>query len=179
MFNDQLMRLVTSKLEALGFRTDNDNVIKTKKVTIGFADSVAGAEVETDFVFPTKCEVLDVILDVTTKEDDGGTKTIIIGTTTATGDPNGFANGVSVAAAALVRGGAAMTAGGNETYYSGNTRGALLSDWKAGSNAVEDVGHYREFPDLSSGGETLTWTPGSNDFAQLAADIYVTYIDLT
>lgn len=164
LINSRMMQLIASKLELLGFRTDNDNVIKTKKVTIGFADSVAGAEVETDFVFPTKCKVLGVTLDVTTLEATGGTKTIIIGTTTATGDPNGFANGVSVAAAAIVE---PTLANGAQTL------GELLCVDEDGAGALVPRN------DVSSGGETLTWTPGSNDFAELAADIYVTYIDLT
>ena len=157
-WEDQLV--VAHLARVLHVVEDNDMIVKTKRVAINFADSVAGAEVETGFTFPDKCKVLDVTLDVTVKEETGTTKTIIIGNET---DPNGFAAGVLVDDVAIVE----------PTLASGAvTLGALLY-------TTEAAGALTREPDISSGGEKLVWTPGSNDFAELAGYIIVTYIDLT
>jgi len=163
VMNDQLMRLVASKLEALGFRTDNDNIVKTKKITITYADGTV--ETDTDFTFPAKAIVLpNVLVDVRVAEATGGTKTIDVGTSTVSNDPNGFLAGIDVSSIALVKG--TLASGGQ-------TLGALLS-------VYEDVaGALVPEQDLTSLGAVVSWTPGSNDFAELEADIYISYIDLT
>jgi len=148
--------------------------LKIKKIGIDYSEGTT--ENKTGWSLPATAIVLDVFLNVTTKEDTGGTKTIDIGTDgSGSNDPDGFADALSVAATGLKRAGVALDGGG--AYYDTNTRGALLSSFVQGANA-DDRGLYNEFPDLTSGGEEVSWTPGSNDFAELVADIYIVYIEL-
>ena len=161
MMNERLKQLIMSKLDELGFRTDNDAMVKVKKVAINFADSVAGAEVVTDFVFPDKCEVITTTLDVVTKEDDAASDLIIIGNETVR---NGFANAMVTGTAGLIKPSLANGA---------LTVGALLSADEDGAGALVPQN------DVTSGGEALCWTPAGDDFAELAGFIWVMYIDLT
>lgn len=138
-----------------------------------------GAETSTGFTLPTKAAVYDVLLDVVTAEATGGTKTLDVGTlSTASGDADGFIDGASVAAIALVRGQATVTTGSNTKYFSANTRGVLLSDYQAGTDVDQDEGVYIEKPCLTMGGKTITYTAGSADFAELVANIYVIYAEI-
>ena len=161
MMNERLKQLIMSKLDKLGFRYDNDATVKVKKVAINFADSVAGAEVVTAFVFPDKCKVLNVDLDIVTKEGDANTKTIIVGNET---DANGFIVGANVADVGFPR----IT-----LASAGQTLGTLLHVDEDGTGTLVPEA------DTSSGGEALCWTPAGADFAQLDGFIWVTYIDLT
>jgi hypothetical protein len=151
--------------------------LKVLRIPIQHAKS--NAERRTGINLPAKAIVHDVLLDVQTLEATGGTKTINIGTYSvpAGGDADGFAVGVSVAAAAVVRPQATVTVGGTETYFSANTRGALLADYQAGDNVATDTGLYRERPYMtaSATAKEITWTMGSNDFEELVADIVILY----
>jgi hypothetical protein len=139
----------------------------------------AATEQSTGWSLPATAMVLDVFLDITTQEATGGTKTVDIGTdSTDSGDADGYAAGLSVAAAGLVRPTAAITAGGSETYFSGNTRGALLCNYVAGGNTATDHGLYQEFPDGTMGGKEITYTLGSDDFAELVANMVIVYIEI-
>lgn len=151
--------------------------VKVKKISI--TRVAAATEQDTAWDLPTKAIVLDVFLDVVTAEATGGTKTIDIGTDgSGSNDPDGFADGLSVAATGIKRPQAAITAGGTETYFSSNTRGVLLSSFLAGANVAGDVGTYQEFSNMTSGAESITYTLGSNDFAELVANLYIVYIEL-
>jgi len=82
-------------------------------------------ERNTNFAFQLKDIVDDILLEVITPETSGSTKTISIGLATSEGGVvNGFANGLSVAAAGVIplsRANGAVTAGAylNETIGSG------------------------------------------------------------
>lgn len=141
----------------------------------------AGGETDTGIDLPTKGVVLDVFVDVTTKEDTQATKTIDVGlkSTEVGGDADGFLDGVSVAAAGVIRGGPVFTAGGNETYLSDTTRGALFRTvYEAGANVAGDVGTYHErFHVMNGTAKSLSYTLGGA-MTELVASIYVVYIDL-
>lgn len=136
-------------------------------------------EQDTGWALPTKAIVLDVLLDVITKEATGGTKTVTVGTlSTASGDADGYLNAGSVADAGLVRGKATITAGASESYFASTTRGALLATLVAGADVAGDVGTYYEFPDTTMGGKKISYSLGSADFAELVANIIVVYIEV-
>jgi hypothetical protein len=144
--------------------------VKMKKARVS---SALAAETETGIVLPTKCMVLDAFIDVITV-DTG--ETVDIGTSgDASDDPDGFCDGLLLTTAGIIQGSAVVTTGGNETYFSSNTRGVLLSDFLAGSNVATDVGTYREKSDATSGGEAVTYTASA---AGAAFDVYVIYIEL-
>lgn len=144
----------------------------TKKGLTGAASS---AEAETGIVLPDNCMVLDCFIKVTTAVTG---KTIDIGTDgDGSNDPDGFADGLSVAATGYVRPQAAITEGVTETYFSANTRGELLSDYVAGDNTATDHGLYREKPDFSSGGEKVTYTPQAAT-AALVFDLFLIIVEL-
>jgi hypothetical protein len=133
-----------------------------KQLHITFADGTT--ETDTGWDLPAKAIVHDVYLDVTVAEATGATKTIDVGTDgTGSNDPNGWLAGVSVAATGLVKG---------TLLNTGQTRGALL--------AVDEDGSATLVPeiDIASGGESVTWTPGSSDYAELVADIYIEYTEI-
>lgn len=148
--------------------------LKIKKIPItGLA---TGAETDTGFVLPDDAVVMDIFLKVVTPVSG---KTIDIGTDgTGSNDPNGFASALSVATAGIVRPQGVVSTGSSETYYSANTRGELLSDYLAGTDAASDFGIYREKPDVSSGGDKVTYTPESAT-AALVAELYIVYFNLS
>jgi len=132
----------------------------TKKISIGFADGTT--ETDTGWDVPSNAVVLGVYVNVTTAEATGADKTIDVGTGGTSDDPNGFLDGVSVASTGLVKG----------TLANGAvTLGALLKI----ADGTTDVPE----PNVSAAGDSVTWTPGSNDFAELAADIYFVYVLLS
>lgn len=139
----------------------------------------AATEQDTGWDLPATAMVMDVFLDITTAEATGATKTIDIGTDgSGSNDPDGFADAISVAATGLVRPQATVTTGSNETYYSANTRGVLLSDFLVGTDVDGDFGVYREKPDGTSGGESITYTLGSNDYVELVANMIIVYMEI-
>jgi hypothetical protein len=148
------------------------------KGSVAAASSGFLAETAIGVTLPTKFVVYDVFVDVRTAEATGATKTIDVGTSTVSNDPDGFIDGGSVAATGRVRGQATVTTGSAETYYSANTRGVLLSDYVVGTDADGDFGLYREKPDTTSSGDVVTATPGSADFEELAADIYIVGLEM-
>lgn len=136
---------------------------------------------DTTIDLPTKGLVLDVWVDITTLEATATTKTIDVGllNTETGGDLDGFLDGVSTAAAGIVRGVPTLTAGGNETYFASTTRGVLLSSITAGADVAGDVGTYYEFPHILNGtAVSLVYVLGSAH-TELAGNIYVSYVDLT
>jgi len=136
---------------------------------------------DTGFDLPTKGIVLGVYVDVKTAEATGGTKTLDVGLAAgeAGGDLDGFLDGVSVASIAVVQGLVTRTTGSNEVYFASSTRGLLMASLTAGTDNAEDVGTYYEFPHVLNGtAKSLVYAFGSNDFAELVADIWVHYLDL-
>jgi opacity protein-like surface antigen len=133
-------------------------------IPILFSESVAGAEVDTGWDLPAKVIVHDVYVDVTTAEATGGTKTIDVGTlSTDSGDANGFLDGVSVAAIAVVKG---------TLLNTGQTLGALLSVDEDGAGALVPEGC------VTPGSQSISWTPGSNDHAEMVANLVLIITEL-
>ena len=135
-------------------------------------------EQDTGWDLPAKCAVLDCWVDVTTLEATGATKTIDVGTlSTDSGDADGFLDAVSMAAAVVVKGEGTTTGGAGSQYWSGCTRGALLALYDVGTSDT-DEGHYVPIPCTVPGSVSVTYTLGSNDFAELVANIVVMYVEI-
>jgi|GEM_PF-2805363 hypothetical protein len=144
-----------------GGTTDKDYILNEKIKKINITAPSDGTEQDTGFTIPVNAIVKDIKLKVNTSESTGTTKTINIGTTAAT---DGYLTSVDVSTSGLVKG---------TLDNAGQTLGDLLtvvSDATNGVKVKED--------DVSSGGNNLTFTVGSSDFAELDADIYVYYYDL-
>ena len=144
--------------------------------------SLSAPQAETDlFTLPTYAIVVDAFVLVTTAEATGATKTLDVGTSTVSNDPDGFLDGVSVAATGIVKATATYTTGSNEVYFASSTYGDLLAPTQvAGTDLATDVGtYYEEKNDITSLGAVVSATPGSlADFAELVADVYVVYVEL-
>jgi hypothetical protein len=151
------------------------NVVNMTRV-IPISYSAGTSENETSFALPALAIVKNVYLRVKTAEATGGTKTIDVGTlSTDSGDADGFLDGVSVASTGLVGPSITKTTGSNEVYISASTHGALLADQELGTDVAGNTGFINSRHNITSGGKVITWTPGSNDFAELEADIIVEY----
>ena len=104
--------------------------------------------------------VLDVFLNVKTPEATGATKTLDVGLKSGEsgGDTDGFLDGVSVAAAGMKKG--TLASGGQ-------TKGALLRVDEGGGVLVPEA-HV-----LNGTAKSVVYAFGSNDFAELDAEIVV------
>jgi hypothetical protein len=121
-------------------------------------------------------------VDITTLEGTATTKTIDVGllASESGGDADGFLDGVITSTPAIVRRGVAtLTTGSNETYFASKTRGNLLSTLVAGTDTVEDVGTYYEFPHVlqSVTARSVSYTLGSAH-TELAGWIYLLFVEL-
>lgn len=147
---------------------------------IDITSTPTGSEQDTGWDLPANAVLTDLLVYVKTAEATGGTKTLDIGllASESGGDADGLADGISVAATGWVRPGFALTVGGSETYVSAITRGVLFAPSAlAGSNSGGDVGTYFERPHLSSSvtAKSVSYTAGSNDFAEFRGSIYLFY----
>ena len=116
-----------------------------------------------------------VFVHVKTAETTAGTKTIDVGLngTAPDDDPDGFLDGVSTAAAGVIRGNTVVTVGGTETFLASTTFGVLLLDFLAGANVAGDVGTLVEKDHVITRNDAvITYTLGSAH-TELVADIYV------
>lgn len=161
----------------------NGGLIRVKKLAIGATPT--GAEQDTTWDLPAKSVVLDVFVDVTTAEATGGTKTLDVGLSSgeAGGDADGFLDGINVASTGVKKGNFAATAGGNNTYVGAaatHTIGALLSFLVAGEDvAGGGDGVAARTPHVCDGvAVSVTFTAGSNDWAEFRGDIYVVYLEI-
>ncbi len=151
-----------------------------KMKTIAISSAPTGSEQDTLWDLPAKAFVIDVFIDVTTAEATGATKTIDIGTNgSGSNDPDGFADAIDVSSTGLKVARGTVTAGSSTKYFSANTRGELLSDYQAGTDADTDEGLYREKIDVTSGAESVTFTAGSADWVEFRGSIYILYIELS
>lgn len=124
----------------------------------------AATEQDTAFDIPANAVVRGVYLEVNTAEATGGTKTIDVGTlSTDSGNADGFLDGVSVAATGMVKG---------TLLNTGQTLGALLSVDEGGT------GELVPEPCVAPGSQSVTYTLGSDDFAELSANIVIDYFEV-
>ena len=142
-------------------------IIKFADLIDASSVTTAGTAVATSVSLPDDAIVLDVWYDVTS-EHSGATFDLGI----SGGDEDGLIDGASLTSAATVRPGPAVTAGSSESYYSGNTRGVLLSNYVAGADTATDHGLYSEKWDGTSAGDTLCYTANSTGLSA-KADVYV------
>jgi len=137
-------------------------VEKIKAISITTAPT--GAEQSTGWSLPDKAIVKKVWIDVTTAEATGGTKTLDVGTDgSGSNDPNGFLAAVSVAATGVKKG---------TLDSAGQTVGVLLLADEDGAGAVVPE------EDVTSGGDTITYTAGSAGWVEFIGTIYIQYIEL-
>lgn len=154
--------------------------IKIKKLPVAFVAS--SAEQDTGWDLPANSLVLDVFVQVTTVEATGTTKTIDVGLLSGEsgGDADGFLDGVSVATTTgIKRGIPTITTGSNETFFASTTRGVLLSQFFAGTDVAADSGTYYEKPHIVGVAKSVTWTLGSNNFAEFVGNIFIVYVQLS
>jgi len=160
-----------------GTSIKRESILRSMVIPINFADGTT--ETDTTFNLPDTSIIEDVLVNVITAEATGTTKTIDVGLLSSEtgGDANGFAAAVSVASTGLVRPEGTFTAGANETYLSANTRGVLLATALAGADTATDVGTYAEKPHLTDSltAKSVSWTPGSTNFAELDAQIIILF----
>ena len=152
-----------TEINAVADVSANGAVVKMKKISI--AATPTGAEQDTTFNLPAKSVVLGVWVDVTTAEATGATKTLDVGllSSESGGDADGFLDGVSVAATGVVKG---------TLLNTGQTLGALLYVDEDGSATVVPEPH------VTGDAVSVTYTAGSNDFAEFRGDIYIEYIEI-
>jgi len=140
----------------------------------------AATEQDTGWDLPAKSLILDVWLDVTTLEATGTTKTVDVGTLSSdSGDANGFLDAVSVAAAGRINGEAVISGTGANAFWNTNTRGVLLSIFQQGAAGDADNGGvYARIPCTDPGSLSVTYTLGSDDFAELVANVCILYVEI-
>jgi hypothetical protein len=124
-------------------------------------NSRVGTEVTTNVAFKAGDVILGCWVNVTTAEATGGTKTIDVGLdgTGADNDPDGFLDGVSTAAIAMVKG--TLDSGGQ-------TLGALLHVDESGAGVLVPEGH------VVTSASPLTYTLGAAA-TEIVGDITVVY----
>ena len=133
---------------------------KHQLLKVGFSyASGAATEVDTLIDFPTNAMIQGAGALVTALD---ATETIDIGllSSESGGDADGFAALLSVAALGAVEAAVAVTVGGTETYYSGNTVGALIrAGYIVGTNVDQDYGLFaRKAHRIDGTAKSLTWT---------------------
>lgn len=140
--------------------------VQVKKITI--SSTPTGSEQDTGWDLPTKAVVLDVFVEVTTVEATGTTKTLDVGILSSEtgGDADGFLDGVSVASTTGVKKGTLVS--------TGQTKGALLRADESGGGVLVPEFHVAG----SITGKSISYTAGSNDFAEFRGHIWVLYLDL-
>ena len=156
-----------------------NGTVKTKKIALSSADGTG--ENDTGWDLPAKAAIFNMVIDVTTAESTGTTKTIKVGLLTGeTGeDPDGFFNGVDVSATGLAGPGFAMTTGSNETYLTGSTAGVLFARFAVGADTDGHTGFYARVNYLTDtvAAKSISWTPGSTDWAEFRGDLYIIYVE--
>lgn len=164
----------------------NDVVERVKVIRINASDGTG--ENDTGWDLPSTAIVTKVLVNVKTAEATGTTKTIDVGllSTESGGDADGFLDGIDVSTTGLKGPGVTVTetAGVNETYISAvaSTYGALLADvnFELGTDTAGDTGYVNvnEKWHINENGNSVSWTPGSADFADLVADIIIFYKEI-
>lgn len=148
----------------VAFDEVGDVVNKTKVIRL-IASGVGTTEAPLTFTLPARSIVTAVYLNVITAEATGTTKTLDIGTATAdSGDPDGFLDGISVAATGVIRG---------TLLSSGQTLGALLRADESGAGVLVPE------PYVNAAAKRVSVTAASANFAELVADLIIEYKEIT
>lgn len=174
----------------LGVDAGDDNAVREALKTITIApvkvakvriDVLSTGEKDTGFDLPAKGFVFNAIVDVTTLETTGSTKTVDVGLLSSEtgGDADGFLDGVSTAAVATLPGAMPVTDGTNTNFFTAApTRGVLFFDGLLGADAAATPGVVTTRLHVLNGtAKSLTYTLGSAH-TELVAFIIVVYVDL-
>ena len=174
---------VTDRNSSIG---QKDVIDRVKVIRIQYSDGTG--EIDTGWDLPSTAVVEDVFVNVITAEATGSTKTIDVGllSTESGGDADGLLDGISVASTGLKGPSLTITetTGTNERYISAvtSTYGVLLGqlDYELGTDTAGDTGYANLVPKrhINTNGNSISWTPGSNDFAELVADIIILYKEI-
>ena len=139
--------------------TEVGAVHKLAKVALPIV--AATTETDTTLVLPAKSIILGAYLLVATKEATGGTKTVALGIKSV--DADGLLKATSVAAAGVKKG---------TLLNTGQTLGALLCQDESGAGVLVPE------PYVCAAAATITYSLGSNDFAELVAYALIDYIEV-
>jgi hypothetical protein len=144
--------------ELMGPAVNGDGGVWLK---VPFTNSAAAVH-DTGIDIPADIVIADVLIDVTTLYAGSSIEVGFINAVEG-GDEDGLVDAAPCTAAVKLRPGVTVTTGGTETYFSANTRGALLSDYVAGTNAASDFGVYAEKPYRTDGTiKSLTYTTSNH-----------------
>ncbi len=152
----------------------DDGVIGIVKIPITVV--AATTEQDTNYDLPANSVIVDCVVKCRTAEVTGTTKTIDVGilSTESGGDADGLLDGVDVSATGIKRGVVTITSG----TWASTTRGALLREFVAGTNA-DDRGLYSEkYHVVGSASRSISYSLGSNNFAEFVGEIWITYLEL-
>lgn len=106
--------------------------------------AAATSEYDTGFDLQAGWVVFDAWIVVNTID---ATETVNVGTNSNdSGDADGLIVGASLGTAGFVYPDGTVTAGTTYSYFSANTRGALLADYKVGANGAGTEGLYHPKP---------------------------------
>lgn len=140
-------------------------VVEKAKVIRLKASGVSTTETSTGFTLPAGAVVTDVYINVITAEATGTTKTLDVGTlSSASGDADGFLDGISVASQGVKKG---------TLLNTGQTRGLLMAVDESGAGVLVPENY------VNSTAIAVTVTAGSNNFAELVADLIIIYKEIT
>jgi len=136
------------------------------KLPFSATDAGTGTtEFDTGFDLPTNCLVSPHgagVLPVTA--DAGETLDVGLLSSEGGGDADGFIDGISIATAAAVAAGPAMTVGTNETFFASNTLGVLLSSFLAGADTASSEGSFAyKYHRIDGTAKSISLTPSSWD----------------
>jgi hypothetical protein len=135
-----------------------------KFFVIPIAVVAATTENDTGYDLPAKSIVKNVWMDITTAPTAGTTKLIDVGTDgTGSNDPDGWLDGVSIAATGLAKG---------TLLNTGQTLGALLRVDEGGT------GELVPESDIASGGESITYSYSAADIAGQAGNIVIEFVEV-
>lgn len=162
-----------AEINAVADVSVNGANVKVKKIAVAAGDH--STEKDSGWDLPAKSIVLDVFIDVTTLQAG---KTVDVGllSSESGGDTDGFADGLSLAAAGIVRPGVTLDAI-YEAYFDTKTRGVLLSEFVQGTD-TDDRGMYLEKPHLSTSLTAKSVSYQTNTTVTAVFDIYIVYIEL-
>lgn len=156
------------ELNAVADLSVNGAVVKTKVISI--TATPTGSEQDTTWDLPAKAIVRNVFVDVTTAEATGTTKTLDIGTLSGEsgGDADGFVDGVDVSSTGVKQ--VSLVSGAV-------TRGVLLKETVTGSGSATHSSP-RDYSASANTARSISYTAGSNNFAEFRGKIIIEYIEI-
>jgi hypothetical protein len=123
------------------------------------------SEEDTSVDLPSGVVVEDIAVYVTDEVASGELDVGLL-STEASGDADGFLDGISCATAGFIRPTATVTSGSSEEYLSATDYGVLLADFEAGADSAGDVGTFNRLYHTCDGTTvSVTYTTTNHDIA--------------